>query len=194
MKSVVFVIVIYLLLIFIFKNKVRNLRIDDDIADFFVSRINFKDISPNFITTVGLICNVVIFMLLTDKIGNIPNPNKDILLISILIVRCLTDILDGAVARKYKKESKFGGLLDSFSDLTLTFIFLYFIALKLNIPIIYLCIFFVIYVVTLELVYNLSETHEKMKDKDKTNIIVYFMAHNSVINFLMIYVIYKLMI
>ncbi len=38
----------------------------------------------------------------------------------------MTDILDGAVARKYNKTSQLGGLLDTFGDVTLMLLFAYF--------------------------------------------------------------------
>lgn len=47
------------------------------------------------------------------------------LLIGIILYRYLTDILDGCVARKYKKTSKLGGYLDTINDFMLFIIISY---------------------------------------------------------------------
>tara|TARA_B100000524_G_C23467959_1_gene305001 strand:- start:223 stop:612 length:390 start_codon:yes stop_codon:yes gene_type:complete len=48
-----------------------------------------------------------------------------------LVIRFFTDILDGAVARKYNKTSKLGGYLDTTNDLILFTMYTYIISLCL---------------------------------------------------------------
>ena len=45
------------------------------------------------------------------------------------MLRCLTDILDGMIARKYDKKSKLGGWLDTIQDMLLAFFIVPFILL-----------------------------------------------------------------
>ena len=90
------------------------------IDDYFVKKILKNDnnnlfsyIHPNTITFIGIACNLYILYLL-QFIGT---EKFDYFLIGFLLfVRYFCDSLDGAVARKYKKTSKLGNFLDSFSD------------------------------------------------------------------------------
>lgn len=89
------------------------MKIDDDLAYMITEQVVFLEhIHPNYITISGIISNFLIYYLLVKKI------NKNIL-IGIIMYRYLTDILDGCVARKYKKTSKLGGYLDTINDFML---------------------------------------------------------------------------
>lgn len=71
---------------------------------------------PNVITAFGLSCGLfVIFKMNMIETGTV---NYDVLLATagILLLACLADLLDGAVARAMKAESDFGGLFDCLAD------------------------------------------------------------------------------
>ena len=84
------------------------MRIDDDIANIQCLLSLFKYIHPNTITISGIISNFYILKFLIYKKINTLN--------MLLTFRYFTDIMDGAVARKYNKVSKIGGYLDTIND------------------------------------------------------------------------------
>lgn len=92
----------------------------------------FENISPNFITFLGLILNFIILYILFYK--NVKQKNIFIVFIFIMCLRWLFDNLDGGIARKYNKTSKFGQLFDSLSDdmLFLIFVLYFYNMLKKN--------------------------------------------------------------
>ena len=99
----------------------KILFIDTDklYSDYLVSKLKFlKNIHPNIITFFGIFLNVLIYYSLDLKLL-LP-------LLFLLFLRYLTDCLDGAVARMYKKVSKLGGYLDTISDHMLIFIVSFF--------------------------------------------------------------------
>jgi phosphatidylglycerophosphate synthase len=99
---------------------------DDAIADILVNRTHiFANIHPNIITLISLLCNIVLYILLARAFMSHCDLDVGVFTV-ILAVRCLTDILDGAVARKYHKTSQLGGLLDTLGDVTLMLLFAYF--------------------------------------------------------------------
>ena len=87
------------------------MKLDDDIANSEFLLSLFKNIHPNIITISGIISNFYILKFLCLKKINIVN--------ILLTFRYFTDIMDGAVARKYNKVSKIGGYLDTINDTTL---------------------------------------------------------------------------
>lgn len=100
-----------------------GLNLDDMIGDLLIKTNIFKNIHPNIITILGIILNLVIFNLIK---------NENLLVSNILIiVRCLCDIMDGTIARKYKKSSKIGGLLDTICDFMFIQLYIYLIVEKL---------------------------------------------------------------
>lgn len=96
--------------------------LDDKLADIFVNKTEiFKNMHPNVFSCISIALNIPIFFLLNGTYT--PHP-----LIAFLIIatRCITDILDGAIARKYNKVSVVGGLLDTIGDISLLCIFTWF--------------------------------------------------------------------
>ena len=88
-----------------------KIKLDDKIAENeFILRL-FKNIHPNIITLFGFYLNFQIMYYVKT--------NQYLKANYCLLFRCLADIFDGAVARKYNKTSKLGGLLDTLSDLTI---------------------------------------------------------------------------
>ena len=100
------------------------MKIDDKIGEIECLLVPFKNIHPNYITAVGLLSNILIPYYLDNGKINLAN--------IFLVIRYLTDILDGAVARKYKKTSKLGGLLDTICDVMLMGIYTNLITFKLT--------------------------------------------------------------
>lgn len=99
-------------------NKINTLlktRLDDRLTNYILNKYSFfKHVSPNFITLFGFILNFVIYALIIHGLffaGCL-----------MLFLRYLADCLDGGVARKYNKKSKFGGLFDTISDSVLIFL------------------------------------------------------------------------
>jgi phosphatidylglycerophosphate synthase len=102
-----------------------NLKLDDAYTKFILNRTSFfKYINPNLITIIGLLTDFFILYFLINKLL--------IFLGLSLFIRYSADCLDGAVARKYKKVSDLGGILDTLADNTLIFIVSYGITLLLD--------------------------------------------------------------
>ncbi len=77
------------------------IKIDDGITDIVMSNFDiFKDIHPNAITLVGIACNYLILKEVDAIRTSTIDPSY---FAGILLVRFLSDCLNGAVARKYKK-------------------------------------------------------------------------------------------
>jgi phosphatidylglycerophosphate synthase len=102
--------------------------IDDKIAEILVDNLPILEhIHPNYISLTGFFLNIIIaYNLFTFNYGP--------LLLICIILRCLMDILDGAVARKYSKVTYVGGLLDTFTDCSLIIIIFYYFILLLDLP------------------------------------------------------------
>lgn len=101
----------------------------------------FKNVNPNHVTFISLILNVVIYYLLHNERNN----NINLLLKGILIIRWFTDCLDGFIARKYKKISKFGKKFDKFTDLILVMIMIHYFTKNRYLSFIYLFIDYLMY-------------------------------------------------
>ena len=125
----------------------------------------FKYIHPNFITLSGLLLNFLIFILY------FLNYNK--IFVSILIfLRILSDNLDGMVARRYKKVSKIGGLLDTFSDTILSIMVVYCIVFYF-IPFyaIYFSLLFGLIMIFYLFYYDALSLHSNFLENNNTGII-----------------------
>jgi phosphatidylglycerophosphate synthase len=85
------------------------MKLDDNLAKYIVDNVGIlESIHPNIITLFGLMLNFVIFYLISHH-------NLHLMFV-VLYARYLADCLDGAVARKYNKQSKLGGYFDTISD------------------------------------------------------------------------------
>ena len=95
-----------------------NLKLDDRYTKYVLDNlILFKFINPNVITLIGLLADFFILYFLINKLL--------FFLALSLFIRYSADCLDGAVARKYKKVSDLGGMLDTLADNTLIFVVIY---------------------------------------------------------------------
>ena len=99
------------------------MQIDNYIANNEFLLSFFKEIHPNIISITGIVTNFLILHYIRRKNISLAN--------SFLIIRFFTDILDGAVARKYNKTSKLGGYLDTINDLILFTMYTYIISICL---------------------------------------------------------------
>lgn len=95
--------------------KLNKLDIDKWYVDFILNNTHiFSKVDPNILSIVGLLTDFIIYFSIT---------NKFLLLTAFLMfIRFSCDVLDGAVARKYKKVSDLGGILDTVADNTLIFL------------------------------------------------------------------------
>ncbi len=134
------------------------MKVDDYFADLLVKDTNiFKNINPNAITLLSYALNIVIIYILSQ-------PTLNVYLLAITFVfRFLTDILDGAVARKYNKVSVIGGILDTFGDVMFILIFTWYLLYKLKGP---MHIFPVIMFIMGAYIYNEGTLHDHSALKD----------------------------
>jgi phosphatidylglycerophosphate synthase len=181
-----FIIYIICLFVFIniFQDKLKYIKYNDDIAKYIVDNVSFlKYIHPNIITLSSFALNLIIFN--TFKY----NTNTH-LLPYILFLRWLSDILDGQIARTYNKTSKIGHILDTVSDIILAGIYLYLFSIKFNIKSTYVWIIYVIYILYCNYGFKLFETHEYVKNNEKSNIYASYLVNNSYIIFILAYIFY----
>jgi len=185
-----YVLIILIPIIILYKTN-NKLNLDDTIGITLAKEISlFKYIHPNIITISGLLINFYIYKLLNSN-----NINIYLLIIS-LFYRWLADILDGAVAREYNKQSKLGHNLDTISDILLAIIIFNYILEN-----IFEFSFFIsssiisILLIYLMSSYNILDTHDDLKKNKKNNFIgsiIAFFTNNTYLYFIIILVLYLL--
>lgn len=166
------------------------MKLDDNITNFvidnFDSRNVLQSVYPNFITILGMICNYIIFGLIscikTVKINAY-------VFFAVMLTRFLCDCLDGAVARKYKKTSKLGHILDTVSDMLMMLIIFYAVITVYDLH----WIFYSGYgLVLFVLHYNFSifTSHKTMKNPNGEILsnIISFLTNNSIFTFVSLYI------
>ncbi len=175
--------------------KFINFSIDDYIANILTQNEFFKDIHPNAITLVGIICNIIIFRIIFNNKFNLLNNKYDsIVFLIILLTRYLTDILDGQIARKYNKVSELGNYLDSLSDIMMLFIMYSFIIkiyTNTSNKLIILSYIFIVFI--FQYTFNIFYTHQLIKNNINNNIfttIISVMTNNTIILFSVFYIEY----
>jgi phosphatidylglycerophosphate synthase len=92
----------------IYENPVDNFivfELCDPISDF----LNSKNIKPNMVTTIGLISSLFGAYFLYEK--------KIYLFMFFYLFAYYCDCLDGYIARKYRKQTKFGDYYDHVTDI-----------------------------------------------------------------------------
>ena len=151
-------------------------RIDDNITKLLLDNSSiFENIHPNTITIFGMILNIVIFKMLYS------NEITATLLI-VFALRYIADCLDGGVARKYNKQSKIGGILDTLSDIILAMTMIYFLCIKFNIPFYIYTILIIYGLIATTNQYDLFNTHEKIKQINNNSLdIIPFLINNTFI-------------
>lgn len=153
------------------------MKIDDNLAFLLTENVSFfENIHPNYITISGIVSNCFIYYLLIKK-------SYFKMVLFLIIYRYLTDILDGAVARKYKKTSELGGYLDTINDLMFILIIS---SVYLKKEVIFLISIFCCIMIYS---YNLFHDHSQIKNKK----IMGFFVNNSILLYilLILFIIYK---
>jgi len=162
------------------------IKLDDIIVNHVMHNYDiFEHINPNVITSIGIICNYFILL----YIDNIETHSIDPLIFGlIIIVRFLADALDGAVARKYKKSSRLGNILDTVSDLMMLFIVFYFLIIIFNLPN-WTIIFYILLLILINEKYGIFKQHDAVKSKNKNFIdkVMNFSTNNTIISFAVFY-------
>jgi phosphatidylglycerophosphate synthase len=159
---------------------------DNDFSKLIINNTNiFENIHPNCITLFGVGLNVAIFyylFLVENTEENLP------IIGGLMFFRWLADCLDGNVARKYKKTSKLGNILDSASDIMLAFIFYLYACTKLKnntiiIVLTTLCALYAYHAINESKVF---ESHDKLKQEGGTlSSIQAFMVNNTYVIFIL---------
>jgi len=159
------------------------MRIDDIIANYECLLSLFKNIHPNTITISGIISNFYILkFLILNKINSLN---------MLLIFRYFTDIMDGAVARKYNKVSKIGGYLDTIIDTMLISFysgyFIWKITKNISSSIFLTTLIFIIIISFLFCKSSLSD-HSNLKKKSTSiiDIIIKFLVNNTILAYIFI--------
>lgn len=160
------------------------ITLDNKIVNYFLSRTDaFKNIHPNWITAFGFGINIILFSTIINKLL--------LATLLFLIVRYFSDLLDGAVARRYNKVTKLGGIFDSVSDNILIFVLVYSIGILLNVDYIF---FIALTVTAINLMYMVSENsfvdHEPIKHgKGILKGTYSFFVNNNCISYSLVYII-----
>ena len=172
------------------KNIFNEINLDKQYVEYVLSKTDiFKHIHPNFLSLFGLITDF--FLLYFITFGAIP-------LIGIaLFIRYSCDCLDGAIARKYKKVSDFGGALDTLADNTLIFVLFYGILIAIGINIVYAIIIpSMIVIVNLIYIYSKkSILHHQHLENSQSNVfdkIYLFSMNNNCLVYSLVFVIIML--
>ncbi len=157
--------------------------IDDAIADILVNKTDiFANIHPNVFSCTSIALNVPIFMTLA---GLQLHPA---LIAGLVAARCLTDILDGAIARKYDKVSVIGGTLDTVGDISLLCIVVWFMMRWVGLPT-YIFLAFLLGLAGLMFTYNFWHDHSaaKIYSERLANNCIAFFINNTVFFFAGLY-------
>ena len=85
------------------------LAVDDRVGYILVKTGVFSQIAPNMVSVCSLILNIAILC-------NVISRGSPHITTALIIVRLLTDILDGNIARHYDKGTLLGGFLDTLGD------------------------------------------------------------------------------
>jgi phosphatidylglycerophosphate synthase len=97
---------------------------------------------PNLITFYRFLSALFIFFALLVQI------NKWIVLV-VYCIAAITDKLDGVVARRLKQESKFGEVLETFTDTVLSGMILAYVLVNFNFPVMFFIVMFLFFIVGL---------------------------------------------
>ena len=181
------IIFLFFVLILYIYNSFQKLKIDNNHAAFYINKINFSKVHPNLITfygiILGIILNIIVFK--NYKINNY-------LLIIILYIRYLTDILDGAIARKYNKTSKIGNKLDCISDIIFAHILFYIILSSLfNLDYKLILPLYIILMIFFDIIFDFKNSHNNLKQSGLLyENITSFSINNSYLFFILFYLLF----
>jgi phosphatidylserine synthase len=165
----------------------ETINIDDGIAKYILDNTNiFENIHPNYLTIFGLILNFgILYIFLNPTEDNIKNI---VIIFTLLLLRWLADILDGNVARKYKKSSKIGGTLDTISDQMLIIFCIYYIVNVFNFSNWWIVIYCILSTLNIIRTNSLSD-HSLLKNNDEPFISI-FLINNTWLSYLLLFIFY----
>jgi len=173
-----------------------SLELDVVISEYLVDNFEllFTHIHPNVITMLGIVLNYFINIFLNIKDKNKITTKQFYVF---MFLRWIFDCLDGALARKFNKTSKLGHYLDTISDSLLGFIFGYYIQKKIfNFSFNFTLFIYLIFLLTFNYFTSFLTTHGNIKNKQKSNNIIYkligLIVNNNYLYFLLIIFIYNL--
>lgn len=161
--------------------------VDNKLADILVNRTDiFANIHPNIISIISIVCNIALYFILAPSLENQQIHVGAFTIV--LIMRCLTDILDGAVARKYNKTSRLGGLLDTLGDVMLLLLLGYYGCRRYDL---HFGLCWVLLGVIIGSIYSLDLYHDhaaaKMYEGHVGRQMLAFLTNNTVIVFAVVY-------
>jgi hypothetical protein len=170
----------------------NTIKIDDIITKKILDMTDiFENIHPNHVTGFGFLLNFIILYNLSFTDTKKPNMN----IIAILFaLRWIADCLDGNIARKYDKKSKFGNIFDTVSDNVLLAFFIYYLCSQFEDKSIIITI---VVLSSLYFIYNICYNkificHEKLKNGDGMIDSVHsFFINNSFLIFIAFFCIIK---
>ena len=164
------------------------MKMDDSITNYTMTHFDiFENIHPNVITSVGLLCNYFILL----NIDNIETQKiNEFTFLLLIAVRFLADCLDGAVARKYKRTSKLGNILDTISDLMFMLIAFYLAMIIFKLPN-WTIIFYIIILVFFNEKYDILRQHSLVKNGGDSIIdqASQLLADNTIVSFGVFYIV-----
>ncbi|MDD4931398.1 MAG: CDP-alcohol phosphatidyltransferase family protein [Candidatus Colwellbacteria bacterium] len=162
---------------------------DLSVEKFFMDNVKFfEHVHPNVVSGCSIGLNILIYKELSEK------KIRYQYLCVLFVLRWLTDILDGSIARRYNKKSKLGGALDTIADYMLFIILFDFVAKKYNLSTSYYCAF--ITMLGFNLYYNDSiSCHDSYKtyNEGSMNIIPFFVNNSSISYIILFVIIYYVM-
>lgn len=174
-----------------------SIELDVVISEYLVDKFKhiFKYIHPNLFTITGIVLNYFIYKYLNTK-EIIKNKSKEFYLC--MFLRWVCDCLDGTIARKFNKVSKYGHYLDTLSDILLGLIFSYYIQKNIfNFSFNSVLFINVILIFIFNYYTSFLTTHDKIKNKHKSDNIIYkllgLIINNSYLNFIFIIILSKIM-
>jgi len=140
------------------------INLDKQYTEYVLSKTDiFRHIHPNILSILGLIMDFfLLHYIIVSSLAMIG---------LVLFIRYSCDCFDGAVARKYKRVSDFGGALDTIADNTLIFVLIYGILISIGMTI-SVAVLTAFIVVSVNLVYmhtkNALLHHEHLKNFSST--------------------------
>jgi hypothetical protein len=160
------------------------IKLDDTISGCILENTNvFQDVHPNCITVFGIALNLVILYYLFFD-----NKEENLCILGfVLFLRWLADCLDGNIARKYKKTSKIGNILDTTSDIMLEIIIALYLSTQIKNKMISLVIIVLCAIDIYQNIYqnNIFDNHDKIKKEgDLIENTKSFLINNSYILFI----------
>lgn len=99
---------------------------------------------PNILTMIRMFCTPIVVVLF---LVNLPSGIGVFIALGVYILACLTDFLDGYIARKYNMITDFGKFMDQIADKAITTSAMILVSLAGNVTVVWLAVTMVLIVV-----------------------------------------------